>query len=143
MPPHARVRSPRPHTGPQQQASGTDSSGGGGGGSSRPGHAPQVPIASNPRPPARLDRRKAFLWEPPGCHVTFPAANRVSPPLSVRPPPPPPSSAPPLPCSGPARARCFPRAPWRTRATPGTRGRGGGAGAEGEQLGAEEEAAPG
>lgn len=52
---------------------GTDGSGGGGGGGgSTPGHAPEVPIASCPRPPARLDRRKAFLWEPPGHHVTLP-----------------------------------------------------------------------
>lgn len=58
--------------------------------------------------------------------------------LSVDPPPPPPSPAPPLSCSGPARARCVPRAPLPTRA-PG--GRGGGAGAEG-WLQAEEEAEP-
>lgn len=110
---------------PQQQEAGTD-----GGGGSTPGHAREVPIASSlrPPPPARLDRRKAFLWEPPGCHVTLPAAN----------PPPPLSPAPPLSCSGPARAPCVPRAPSPNRA-PG--GLGGGAEAEG-WLQAKEEAAP-
>lgn len=139
IPPHARVLSPRPHTGPQQRASGTDSGGSG----SRPGHAPQVPIASNPRPPARLDRRKAFLWEPPGCHVRLPngqsrlraasssflAAHR--PRLLRRPRP--------FPAAGPRVRGASGALPGR-RALPG--GRGGGAGAEAE-LAAEKEAAPG
>lgn len=111
---------------PQQEV-GTD---GGGGGGSTPGHAPEVPIASSPRPPppARLDRRKAFLWEPPGCHVMLPGGQSA--PASLLPRP--------SPAAGP-RVRRAPRALPRRIALP--RDWGGGAEAEG-WLQAKEEAAP-
>lgn len=104
---------------------------------------PRCPSPPTQDPPARLDRRKAFLWEPPGCHVRLPygqsrlraasscflAAHR--PRLLRRPRP--------FPAAGP-RVRGVSGALPGRRALPG--GRGGGAGAEAE-LAAEKEAAPG
>lgn len=104
----------RPYAGLRGQVNASDS-----GGRKSRGHPPPMPIAENLRPP-RLDRRKTFLWEPPGDHVT--RSGNQSPLTSARGrafcPPGRPRllrSAPPLFCRESAPAQCPARAHRRAR----------------------------
>lgn len=114
----------RPYAGPRGQVNASD-----GGGRKSQGHPPPLPIAENLKPPG-LDRRKAFLWEPPVDHVTDPATNRLLPlpaaSLSARPAAPASFAQPlPFPAASP-RLRSVLRAPSLARAPRGARRRRGG-----------------